>query len=211
MRVARSLLVLVALSAALVPWSLDARRARAEDATAAQPKPAPRAQCLREWTYAGDSDEMWNHLQSQLDKPAKALTVGPWQHNGEPASAQSIDALKGQIVLVTFWATWCRPCREAVPTTNATMDLYKDKGVTVIAVCNTNERNGGPMAEVAKKLNMKYPTAQDQSSKTAEAWGVKWWPYEFVIDRNGIVRGAGLSPSGAKQMIEALLKEQPKP
>ena len=190
---------LFAVAAAIVAPSARANETPSSDATA----PAFKAQLKREWTW-GSSDSKWNAIQSQLGKPAPALTVGPWT-NGEA----DLDKLKGKIVLVQFWATWCGPCRAAVPATNQLMQEHASNGVAVVGICCTREGKGGTMAQAVEKTGMKYPTAQDKDDATATAWGTQWWPYYVVIDRQGVIRGAGLTPDGAKEFLKDLLKEQP--
>jgi thiol-disulfide isomerase/thioredoxin len=203
MRVSRSSLAFGLLALGGLGVAQLSMPARADEAPA-PPASAPRAACKKEWTYAWGDDAKWARIQGQLDEPAKAFTVGSWI-NGD----QSLDKLKGKIVVVQFWATWCRPCRASVPSTNALQETYRDRGVQVIGVCNSQERGGGTMPAAVEATGMKYPTAQDQTGRSAADWGVTWWPYYFVVDRQGVIRGAGLTPSGVQEMIEALLKEQP--
>lgn len=153
----------------------------------------------KEWTFAS-TEQNWKQIQNSLNKKAPALFVGDWL-GGSPGD------IAGKIVVVDFWATWCGPCRKAVPETNKLFKSYKDKDVLVLGVCCTREGKGGKMADVAKTLNMEYPTAQDQDNKSATAWGVQWWPYYVVIDRKGMVRAAGLAHDRVDDVIDALLAE----
>src|SRR5262245_55724643 len=70
-----------------------------------------------------------------LGKPMPALTVAKWK-NGEVKP----DDMKGKVVVIDFWATWCGPCIKAIPHTNEIAEKYKEKGVVVIGVCT--HRNG---------------------------------------------------------------------
>ncbi|MDX2114633.1 MAG: TlpA disulfide reductase family protein [Planctomycetota bacterium] len=198
------LITLALAAAAFLPalnLTASARQTGAADAD------KPRAEFKREWTWATDSQAKWDSLRRTVDKPAPPLQVGPW-HN---AQSVSLADLKGKIVVIDFWATWCRPCREAIPDLNNLMDEYKDRGVAVIGVCNTNERNGGSMIEVASRseIAMKYPTAQDLRNRTAAAYGVQWWPFIVLVDRKGDVRMTGLQPAKLREALDALLAEQP--
>lgn len=162
------------------------------------------AEFNRQWFWARD-DGQRRELQRLVGKPAPALTVGKWLGDPPP----SLDELKGRIVLIDFWATWCGPCRAAVPHTNEVMANYAPKGVVVLGICCTDEGKGGRMIDVAKKVGMKYPTAQDIGNKSARDWGVQWWPFYVVVDRKGVVRAAGLIPDKVDEALDELLKEQP--
>jgi thiol-disulfide isomerase/thioredoxin len=173
--------------------------ANAESST---PPASPKAVFKREWTWArGESQHA--ALERIIGKPAPAITVGPWHGAAPPAMSE----LKGKIVLIDFWATWCGPCIKAIPHTNEIAAKFKDRGVVVFGVCNT--RGGEAMRKAATKHGMKYPTAQDQSNASAKSWGVQWWPFYVIVDREGIVRAAGLRPNKVDAALDELLKEQP--
>lgn len=175
--------------------------------------PAPKAQpskpfeFKREWAYPMQPNQ-WTNIQRLLGKPAPALTIESWQ--GE---AKDLSALKGKIVVVDFWATWCGPCIQAIPHMNEITKCYRPKGVEVIGVCST--RGGEKMAQVATAKGMEYPTGRDKASQvqgigvTERAFGAQWWPYIFVIDRQGNIRGAGIQPGKLETVLDALLVEQP--
>ncbi|MFP3422371.1 TlpA disulfide reductase family protein, partial [Bacillus sp. SIMBA_161] len=75
--------------------------------------------------------------------------------NGELTDAD----LKGKIVVVDLWATWCGPCLRALPHTNEMAGKYADDGVVVMAVCGSSKQERMP--EVAKEKNLTLPMARD--------------------------------------------------
>lgn len=142
--------------------------------------------------------EALNHLQ---DKPAPPLALKNWL-NSEPLTLQS---LKGKIVVLDFWATWCGPCIAAVPHTNELMKKYGSKGVVIIGVCAPN--GGEKMAETAKKHQMKYPLALDAAQGTFNAYKANSYPDYFIIDRKGILRWADIVNKDVEKAINFLLDE----
>lgn len=190
------------LAAVVVGAAVSVPIVRAGD----QPTPktegkAPQAQFPREWFWAED-DKAWQAIKRIQGSPAKALSTKDWR--GEP---QDLDALKGKIILIDFWATWCPPCRALIPAVNDLAAKYKEKGLVVFGVCNTEGANN--MAAVAEKHGMKYPTGADVAKRTESAYGVRWWPFFVLIDREGVVRAAGLHPDHLSDAVDALLREQP--
>lgn len=154
-----------------------------------------------EWFW-GDAKQR-AYQDELVGKPAPELKLSKWV-NGERKPAD----LKGKIVVVDFWATWCGPCLKATPHTNGIYEKYLEQGVEVIGVCGS-ESGQELMEEVAKSYGIKYPTGQDRTLKMEEAWRVMWWPTYGVIDRRGVVRAVGLQPDFVEKAVEALLEEQP--
>ncbi len=79
-----------------------------------------------------ESSKSRDALDAMQGKPAPELALKDWI-NSKPLD---LDALKGKIVVLDFWATWCGPCLSAVPHTNEMKKKYAKKGVVIIGVCN---------------------------------------------------------------------------
>jgi len=96
------------------------------------------------------------------------------------------DNLKGHVVLIDFWASWCAPCRKSFP---AMQELYKhfaDQGVIIIAV-NVDE-NRADMERFLKGMNISFTTVRDAQQKLVAAADVATMPTSFLIDRAGKIR-----------------------
>lgn len=172
-----------------------------DDAAAGDTSAAPKARFPREWFWASEEKD-WKAIQKSVGSAAKPLAVKNWH-----GDAQDLAALRGRIVLIDFWATWCAPCKALIPAVNGIAAKYQDKGIVVFGVCNSQGAN--QMVAIAEKHGMKYPTAADAGRRTESAYSVRWWPFFVLIDREGIVRAAGLHPDHLSDAIDALLKEQP--
>jgi thiol-disulfide isomerase/thioredoxin len=95
--------------------------------------------------------------------------------------------LKGRVVLLDFWATWCAPCRKSMPDLQALHDKYSARGLTVIGI---SIDEGGP-AKVQRYVRSKkftYPIVMDDAKDPAwDAYKVKAIPAAFLLDRDGRV------------------------
>ena len=140
-------------------------------------------------------------LNAMQGKPAPALALKGWI-NSKP---MDLDALKGKIVVLDFWATWCGPCLSAVPHTNEMKEKYAKKGVVIIGVCN--QRGSEKMAATVKSHGIRYPVAVDAG--TNASYKVSSYPDYYLIDRKGILRWADVANKDVGKAIEILLKEQP--
>ncbi|MBM3265717.1 MAG: TlpA family protein disulfide reductase [candidate division Zixibacteria bacterium] len=111
--------------------------------------------------------------------------------------------LKGKVVVVNFWATWCPPCLQEMPVLNELSVAYKDKAV-VLGLSLDEE--GLPITEAfVKKLGVTYPIVESDK-KTYQAYGnVLTIPHTFVIDKNGVVKNRFVGNQD-KTDFEAALK-----
>lgn len=154
-----------------------------------------------EW-YWGDADQRAEHAALE-GKPMPELDLTDWR-NGE----LSEDDLKGKIIVVDFWATWCGPCIAAMPKNNQMQEKYADQGVVVLGICGS--RSGqDKFDQVLKENEVIYPSARDASQENAPKWKVMWWPTYAVVDRQGIVRALGLSTGHVEDVVKKLIEEQP--
>jgi peroxiredoxin len=90
--------------------------------------------------------------------------------------------LRGKVVLVNFWATWCPPCRKEMPDIQALYDKYKDQGLVVLAISDEDAAKVQPFI-AEKKIG--YPVLLDPGGKVNEAFRIQGIPKTFVYDREG--------------------------
>jgi thiol-disulfide isomerase/thioredoxin len=152
------------------------------------------------WTWDDEPGARASH-QALEGKPMPALNVTGWI-NGEVKPAD----MKGKVVLVDFYATWCGPCMASIPHNNELLEKYKDKGLVIVGVC-TSSRGQESMANVVNQKGIKYPSARDPQLTSEKAWRVQYYPTYALIDRKGIVRIIGLQPPYVERAVQKLLAE----
>ena len=102
---------------------------------------------------------------------------------GTAAETQRLSDLKGNVVFLNFWATWCGPCRVEMPSMEAIYNKYKEEGFEMLAVnCMEKQEDVLPFMEDNK---FSFPVALDDEGKVGTAYGIQAIPTTFLIDREG--------------------------
>jgi cytochrome c biogenesis protein CcmG, thiol:disulfide interchange protein DsbE len=104
----------------------------------------------------------------------------------------TLSQLQGQIVVLNFWATWCPPCVEEMPSLIAMSQRMKDRGVTVVGV--SIDVDGEAYHRFLKDHGVNFLTVRDPDQKSSRLYGTSGWPETYIIDRNGVVRRKFIGP-----------------
>jgi thiol-disulfide isomerase/thioredoxin len=116
----------------------------------------------------------------------------------------SIGALRGRVVLLDFWATWCAPCRIVVPKLGALQGRYGAQGLSVLGVSTEDAQD---VASYAQRTAMPYAVGVDRHAETTRSYGVMSLPTVVVIDRRGVVRDVAIGyDSGEDARLEGLVR-----
>ncbi|SEA34248.1 Thiol-disulfide isomerase or thioredoxin [Arachidicoccus rhizosphaerae] len=151
--------------------------------------------------------------KSMLDEPGHAFTLKDMQ-----GKTVSLDSLKGKVVIVDFWATWCGPCKMSFPGMQMALDKYKNDPEVVFLFIDTWERQ--PTLEQRKQeiqqlmtdnsysfhVVLDDPTTEEkQNYKTVSAYGVSGIPTKFVLDKEGKIRFKAIGFDGNSEKLAAEL------
>lgn len=162
--------------------------------------PARAGEFPDDWTWDDKPDSRAAHAALE-GKPMPALHVTDWINGGITASA-----VKGKVVVIDLYATWCGPCMRAIPHNNELLKKYASQGLVIIGICTSSDGQDEFITN-AKSHGLTYPAARDPELKTEKAYAVQYYPTYAVIDRKGIVRVIGLQPDRVEDVVQKLLAE----
>lgn len=101
-----------------------------------------------------------------------------------------MSALRGKVVIVNLWGSWCRPCREEMPFLNTLYERYRGRGLVVLGVAEDTERSAVERALHSRPVS--YPIVIDSNHQVAQRYdqvsGTHEIPRSFLIDAQGVVR-----------------------
>jgi len=125
---------------------------------------------------------------------------------GEPAIA--LQQLRGRVVYVDFWASWCVPCRASMPALDSLSQRFGPQGFVVVGVNKDASREEAE--RFLRRVPVSFPLASDAEDAAARAFGVKAMPSGYLLDRAGVVRHVhrGFTPQTAaviEREVAALL------
>lgn len=116
----------------------------------------------------------------------------------------TLSDLKGQVVFINFWATWCPPCLKELPSMQKLHDMMPENGFTMLAVLNKDKPN---MADfVVKQKGITIPVLDDSENKVGSTYRLTGLPETFIVDKNGIIREKviGAAQWDAPQYVELM-------
>jgi cytochrome c biogenesis protein CcmG/thiol:disulfide interchange protein DsbE len=125
--------------------------------------------------------------------------------DGQPLT---LSELRGQVVIINFWASWCPPCREEAPYLEQTWRKYRDQGVVFIGV-DYVDTEPEALAYIAE-FDITYFNGPDLRTEISQAYNIQGVPETFYVAKNGELRGlkiGPLQPPELDQKIEELLVE----
>jgi peroxiredoxin len=124
---------------------------------------------------------------------------------------QRLSEYRGKVVLLNFWATWCKPCTTEMPAMQTTYDRLRDKGFVVLAVNELEDE--AKVREHIRQYGHTFPVLMDRENKVANQFGVFGLPVSVFIDEQGVVqeyiKGGLLTEQKIYDVVARIQKQEP--
>jgi cytochrome c biogenesis protein CcmG/thiol:disulfide interchange protein DsbE len=118
-----------------------------------------------------------------LDRGSRAPEIGLIDMRGNRVSLAS---LKGKVVLIDFWASWCKPCKEEMPVLERLHKKYGDKGLVVVGV--SVDKDLAKAKEFVARNGVSFPIVHDAEHAVASRYAPAKMPSSFLVDKTGVIR-----------------------
>lgn len=187
--------------------------AELEPPPAGAPRPAPRRGRLVRWLSWSNiftaavllwaAPRCWPHVEALVGIRARAPRTPAYTVTTRDGRTLTADSLRGRVVFVNVWATWCPPCRAEMPALQQLAEAYAGEGLIVLGL----SVDRGPARDVDAFLatrGITYPVAIVDGDVIAEFGGVRGYPTSFLLDRAGVVRHAVMGPVGPLTLRPAI-------
>jgi thiol-disulfide isomerase/thioredoxin len=164
------------------------------------------------WTVAS-ADRSGASTAGKIPAPQKGFLAPELSLQTLDGQEVTLASLRGRVVLVNFWASWCPPCRAEMPAMQRVHEEYENQGLTVLAVNATIQDSQTEAARFAALNGLTFPIPLDMDGQAARRYAVRSLPTSFFIGRDGIIReviiGGPMAEALLRTRVEKLLKEKP--
>ena len=152
---------------------------------------------------------LWPHVEAVIGVRSRGALRPDFQVVTLAGATITDESLRGQVVLVNFWATWCLPCRAEMPALQAMYERHRARGL-VLAGFSVDRGSAAVVQEYVQGRGVTYPVAIVGAREEQAFGGVRGYPTSFLLDRRGVVRHAvigPLAPASLELAVRRLLGE----
>ena len=147
------------------------------------------------------NDPLMNAAMARLQSEEQRRQNADFTLTDITGHSWNLRALRGKVVLVNFWATWCPPCRKEMPDLDALYKKFRDKGLVILAISDEDAAKVDPFIAEHKYA---YPILLDPGDKVTKQMAVEGIPKSFVYDREGKLVAQAMDMRTRGQLLEML-------
>ena len=158
------------------------------------------------WTFIS-ADKSGSSTAGLIPAPQKGFLAPDFTLETLDGESVTLSDLRGQAVLVNFWATWCPPCRAEMPAFQKAYQDYEDQGFAIIAVNATSQDNSADVAAFIEEFGLSFPVVLDNEGAVNQLYQVRSLPTSFFIDKEGVISEVVIGGPIAEALIRARIEE----
>lgn len=125
----------------------------------------------------------------------------------------TLSELRGEVILINLWASWCPPCRSEMPAIQQVYEANRERGLEVLAINMTYQDSETAAVEFARELGLTFPILLDRTGTVGYQYQLRSLPTTFFVDQQGVIQqvilGGPMSEVTLQTAIESMLREVP--
>jgi peroxiredoxin len=155
----------------------------------------------------------YEHVQATLDDPQFTAAISKIEADNDrrehadftlaelSGKTWTLKELRGKVIVLNFWATWCPPCRKEMPDLESLYQQFKEQGLVILAI---SDEDAGKVQPFIAQQKVTYPILLDPGRKVNELFQIEGIPKTFVYDRNGKLVAQSIDMRTRRQFLEML-------
>ena len=163
------------------------------------------------WTVASRVPSAVGAPLSSSPSPREGFLAPDFTLDTLDGTKVTLSDLRGKIVVINLWATWCTPCRAEMPALENAYEQYEDSGVVILGLNVTNQDSEKDIPPFVKEFGLTFPILLDRDGSVSALYQLRGLPTTYFVNREGIIRtvvvGGPMNETFIRSKIEALLQE----
>lgn len=159
------------------------------------------------------ADRSGSATAGQIPAPQQGFLAPDFTLKTPQGDAITLSDLRGQVVLINLWATWCPPCRAEMPAIQRVYEDYREQGFSVLAVNLTYQDDPFAVVPFVQQYGLTFPILLDETGAVAAQYQLRSLPTSFFIGKDGVIRevviGGPMAEALLQTRVERLLAETP--
>lgn len=165
------------------------------------------------WTFLSRVPEATTTNGAPPPSPRQGFSAPDFTLDALNGESVTLSDLRGKVVLVNLWASWCPPCRAEMPALENVYRAFKDQGLEVLAVNTTYQDGEREAAAFVQDYGLSFPIPLDRTGAVSRRYQLNALPSTYFIDRQGVIRsviiGGPMNLAAIQSKVEELLAEAP--
>ena len=169
------------------------------------PTPPPTASTTQQYFFSVPAQPAEDTLTLDLEAPEVGSLAPDFELNDASGNPIRLSNLRGSVVVINFWASWCDPCRDEMPILQSLYEQYAEKGLVVLGVNTTYTNSRDDAISFIEELDLTFPMVFDETGAVGEKlYKVFGLPTSYWIDQAGFIRSFQLGALTKDQMLVIL-------
>ena len=153
------------------------------------------------------ADRSGSSTAGLIPAPQKGFLAPDFTLETLEGESVTLSDLRGQAVLINFWATWCPPCRSEMPAFQQAYADYENEGFILLAVNATLQDNPSDIAAFIEEFGLSFPVVLDTEGTVNQLYQVRSLPTSFFVDKEGIISEVVIGGPIAEALIRSRIEE----